>query len=283
VSAAAAFPALLGLAAAAASWFAWQFSRGWSLQQTARARVLAQQDLAASFVFVDPERVARVSAWLLAMLPLLAIAVDAPGAVLAVALLLWMLAPRVLGRAVRRARVRMLDAQLPAAADSLAAQLRAGLGLGQALGALATHQPAPLSQEVAFLLRRHRLGLTLDAALEEWPQRASSADLVLFVSALRVSRDLGSGLAEALERLGDTLRRRHMIEDRLRALTAQGRIQGIVVSLLPIALLAVLAWLEPAATQQFFTTREGLAALGLILALEIVGWWLIRRIVNIDV
>jgi tight adherence protein B len=103
------------------------------------------------------------------------------------------------------------------------------------------------------------------------------------VSALRVSRELGSGLAEALERLGDTLRRRHMIEDRLRALTAQGRIQGIVVSLLPIALLAVLAWLEPDATQQFFTTREGLAALGLILALEIVGWWLIRRIVNIDV
>lgn len=283
MSAAAAFAALLGLTAAAASWFAWQFSRGWSIQQAARARVLAQEDLAANFVFIDPERVARLSAWLLALLPLFAIWADAPGVVIAVALLLWMLAPRLLGRGLRRARVRMLDAQLPAAADALAAQLRAGLGLGQALGVLATHQPAPLSQELALLLRRHRLGLTLDAALEEWPQRASSADLVLFVSALRVSRELGSGLAEALERLGDTLRRRHMIEDRLRALTAQGRIQGIVVSLLPIALLAVLAWLEPAATQQFFTTREGLAALGLILALEIVGWWLIRRIVKIDV
>lgn len=283
MSAAAAFATLLGVAAAAASWFAWQFSRDWSIQQATRARVLAQQDLAASFVFVDPERVARLSAWLLAMLPLVAVWADAPGVVLALALLLWMLAPRLIGRGLRRARVRMVDAQLPAAADSLAAQLRAGLGLGQALGVLAAHQPAPLSQEVALLLRRHRLGLTLDAALEEWPQRASSADLVLFVSALRVSRDLGSGLADALERMGDTLRRRHMIEDRLRALTAQGRIQGIVVSLLPLALLAVLAWLEPGATQQFFTTREGLAALGLIITLEIVGWWLIRRIVNIDV
>jgi tight adherence protein B len=106
---------------------------------------------------------------------------------------------------------------------------------------------------------------------------------VLFVSAMRISRDLGSGLAEALERLGDTLRRRRMLEDRIRTLTAQGRFQGIVVSLLPVGLLAVLAWLEPDATRQFFTTDKGIAALGLIVALELAGWWLIRRIVHIDV
>jgi tight adherence protein B len=60
-------------------------------------------------------------------------------------------------------------------------------------------------------------------------------------------------------------------------------VQGIVVSLLPLGLLVVLAWLEPDATRQFFTTDTGLAALGLIVALECAGWWLIRRIVNIDV
>lgn len=276
-------PVLLALAVAFAGWFAWELTRRWSVRQAGLARGLARDDLAANFVFIDPERLARVSAWLLALLPLLALLLDAHVAVIAFALLLWVLAPRAAGRWLRRARARELQGQLPAAADALAAQLRAGLGLGQALGVLAAHQPAPLAQELALLLRRHRLGVTLDAALEEWPRRVSSADLVLFVSALRVSRELGSGLAEALERLGDTLRRRHMLEDRLRALTAQGRIQGIVVSLLPLALLAVLAWLEPQATQQFFTTPQGLSALGLIIVLEAVGWWLIRRIVNIDV
>lgn len=277
------FSALLVLSVAAAGWLAWQLGQRWSRHQANLARKLAEQDLAASFVFIDPERSARWSAWVLAGIPLVALWADAPALLVALALLLWMLAPRAIGRVLRRVRRRLLDAQLPTASDALAAQLRAGLGLGQALGVLAAHQPPPLAQELALLLRRHRLGLTLDAALEEWPRHSSSADLVLFVSALRVSRELGSGLAEALERLGDTLRRRHMIEDRIRTLTAQGRFQGVVVSVLPLVLLAVLSWLEPQATQQFFSTRQGLAALGAIIVLEVVGWWLIWRIVNIDV
>lgn len=274
---------LLALAAAACGWLAWQAGRRWSLIQTQLARTLASDDLAASFVFVDPERIARVSAWLLAAIPLLAILSGLHLVFVLLAFAAWVMAPRVIRTTLRLWRRRHLEAQLPAAADALASQLRAGLGLSQALGVLAAHERPPLSQELALLLRRHRLGVTLDAALEEWPQRIGSADLVLFVSALRISRDLGSGLAEALERMGDTLRRRRMLEDRIRTLTAQGRFQGLVVSLLPLGLLAALAWLEPEATRQFFTTEKGLAALGLILVLELVGWWLIRRIVNIDV
>jgi len=278
-----AFPLLLSLAVGSLGWFAWHVSRRWSMHQAAAARAVAEQDLAASFVFIDAERIARASAWLLAAVPLLALWAHAHVALILCAVAVWVIAPRAIGRWLRQARRRQLEAQLPAAADALAAQLRAGLGLGQALGVLASHQRPPLAQELALLLRRHRLGLTLDAALEEWPRQSRSADLVLFVSALRVSRELGSGLAEALERLGDTLRRRHVIEDRIQALTAQGRSQGIVVSMLPLALLAVLAWLEPQATQQFFTTPLGLGALASIVVLEALGWWLIRRIVNIDV
>jgi tight adherence protein B len=274
---------LVAMTGAAAGWLAWQVSRDWSVRQTALARAIARDDLAANFVFVDPDRAARLSAGLLATVPIVAFVADAHVVLVVMALLLWVVAPRAIRRMVQRLRRQQLEAQLPSAADALASQLRAGLGLSQALAVLASHERPPLSQELALLLRRHRLGVTLDAALEEWPRRMGSADLVLFVSALRVSRELGSGLAEALERLGDTLRRRRMLEDRIRTLTAQGRVQGIVVSLLPLGLLIVLAWLEPDATRQFFTTDRGLAALGLIVALECAGWWLIRRIVNIDV
>jgi tight adherence protein B len=274
---------LTALAAAAVGWLGWLAGHLWSARQAQFARSLANDDLAASFVFVDPERVARVSAWLLAAIPLVAVLSGAHFVFVGLAFAVWLLAPRIIGGALRLIRRRQLEAQLPAAADALASQLRAGLGLSQALAVLGAHEQPPLSQELALLLRRHRLGVTLDAALEEWPRRVGSADLVLFVSAMRISRDLGSGLAEALERLGDTLRRRRMLEDRIRTLTAQGRFQGIVVSLLPVGLLAVLAWLEPDATRQFFTTDKGIAALGLIVALELAGWWLIRRIVHIDV
>jgi tight adherence protein B len=274
---------LAALAAAAVGWLGWFAGDQWSSRQAQLARTLASDDFAASFVFVDPERFARVSAWLLAAIPLLALLSGAHLVFVVLALAVWLLAPRIIRGTLRTMRRRQIEAQLPAAADALASQLRAGLGLSQALAVLAAYERPPLSQELALLLRRHRLGVTLDAALEEWPQRLASVDLVLFVSALRISRELGSGLAEALERLGDTLRRRRMLEDRIQTLTAQGKFQGIVVSLLPVGLLAVLAWLEPDATRQLFTTDKGIAALALIVALQIAGWWLIRRIVNIDV
>lgn len=275
--------ALVAAAAAACGWLLWHASRTWSMRQATLARTLARDDLAASFVFVDPDRLARLAAWVLVAVPVVTVIAGGHPLVVAFALLFWVLAPRITRRWLRSHRRRQLEIQLPDAAEALASQLRAGLGLSQALGVLAAHERPPLSQELVLLLRRHQLGLTLDAALDEWPRRLASADLMTFVSALRVSRELGSGLAEALERLGDTLRRRRTLEDRIIALTAQGRIQGVVVSMLPVVLLVVLGWLEPDATRQFFTTERGMAAIAVVIALQVTGWWLIRRIVNIDV
>jgi tight adherence protein B len=258
-------------------------TRYFSQRRVAAAMHLAGDELAALFVFVDPQRVARASAFLLLAAPVVVLTLGGPVWLLLVALGLWLATPALLLRWLRQRRCRRFEAQLPEAVMSLAAQLRAGLALGQALNVLAEHQAAPLGQELMLVLRRHRLGLALDAALAELPLRVRSRDAESFVAALRIARETGAGLADALQRLGDTLRRRRMIEDRIRALTAQGRTQGVVVSLLPAVLVLALLLLEPDATGRLFSTPAGWAALATVVALEIAGWLLIRRIVNIDV
>ncbi len=254
-----------------------------SRNRVTAAKRLAGDELAALFVFVDPHRVARVGALLLLAVPLAVVALDGPLWSMALALVVWLGIPRVLLVWLRQRRRRRFEAQLPEAVISLAAQLRAGLSIGQALDVLAQHQPAPLGQELTLVLRRHRLGLALDAALGELPGRVRSRDAEMFIAALRIARETGAGLAEALQRLGDTLRRRRMLEDRILALTAQGRIQGLVVSLLPAVLVLALLAIEPEATGRLFSTATGGAALATVAALEVAGWLLIRRIVNIDV
>lgn len=257
--------------------------RDFSRRRVAAALRLAGEELEALFVFVDPQRVARLSALLLLSLPVAVLVFDGSPWLMGFALGLWLATPRLLLHGLRARRRRRFEAQLPEAVVSLASLLRAGLALPQALAVLAEHQAAPLGQELSLVLRRHRLGLVLDAALGELPLRIRSRDADMFVAALRIARESGAGLADALQRLGDTLRRRRMIEDRIRALTAQGRVQGVIVSLLPVLLVIALLLIEPEATGRLFSTPLGWAALATIVALETAGWLLIRRIVNIDV
>jgi tight adherence protein B len=100
---------------------------------------------------------------------------------------------------------------------------------------------------------------------------------------LRVTHELGGNLGESLLRLAALLRSRQAVESRIRSLTAQGRLQGVIVGILPLLLLVVLCFMEPAAMSMLFTHPAGWAVLGLIAMLEVVGFLLIRRIVAIDV
>jgi tight adherence protein B len=108
-------------------------------------------------------------------------------------------------------------------------------------------------------------------------------DFVLFVTCVRVARDLGGNLAEAVERLAASLRRKLVMEDRIDALTAQGRLQGWIVGLLPVFLAGVLAWLEPDAMRRLYTTPIGWSVLAVLAVLLGAGALLIRKIVRIDI
>jgi tight adherence protein B len=244
---------------------------------------LAQQGLADLFLFVEPARLFRWSLAALSVLLALAYALGGGAFALAATAAAGLALPRAVQSALRRRRARRLVRQLPDALSALAGALRAGLGLPQALATLAEQQPGPLRDEFALVLRKQRLGLSLDHALVELGARIGRPEYDLFVTSVRIARELGSNLAESLERLADTLRRKSATEAKIEALTAQGRLQGWIVGLLPLGLMGVLNWLEPQAMRALWTTPAGWTVLGIVAVLLGLGALSIARIVKIDV
>jgi tight adherence protein B len=244
---------------------------------------VAEHGLADLFVFVDPRRLRFASAAFVIAVLVVVVAAGAPPAVAAMACVVAFAGPALVHRWLRRRRERQLVAQLPDSLDALAGGLRAGLGLAQALAALAEQQPAPTRHEYALLLRKQRLGMSMDQALEELAARAPRQEFVLFVTAVRIAREVGGNLAETLDRLSDTLRRKLAMEERIDALTSQGRLQGWVVGTLPLLLLWVLHLLEPETMRTLYTTPHGWGVLAVLAVLLGIGALLIRRIVRIDV
>lgn len=190
--------------------------------------------------------------------------------------------PRTATALLASRRRRKLVGQLPDALQLWAGLLRSGLGLSAALLQLGSRQSGPLGEELRLVLAESRLGIPLDRAFSALCQRSGCADLRMLSTLLHTHRELGGNLAEALDRLSATLRSRLAMEARIQSLTAQGRMQGTVVGLLPLFLALVLSFMEPAAMHALFSTRAGAACIAVILALEVSGFLLIRRIVRID-
>ena len=235
------------------------------------------------FLFVDPARLYALNlaltllgagtVWLLTGSVVVALA-------LAIALAL---SPSLVFRWLRVRRIEQLERQLPDALQMLAGTARAGLSLPAAIRQVSTELAPPLQQELLLVQHEQRLGVALDDALENLARRIPAQPVKLMVSAMRIANETGGGLAETLERTASTLRSQHAMELKIRALTAQGKLQAWVVGLLPVFLLWVLARMEPEAMSLLWTTQLGWGVLGAVIVMELIGVLLIRRIVAIDI
>ena len=201
---------------------------------------------------------------------------------LAVAIVL-VLSPSLVLRWLRARRIEHVEQQLPDALQMLAGTARAGLSLPAAIRQVSTELAPPLQQELLLVQHEQRLGVSLDDALENLARRIPAQPVKLMVSAMRIANETGGGLAETLERTATTLRSQHAMELKIRALTAQGKLQAWVVGLLPVFLLWVLHRMEPEAMAQLWTTQLGWGVLAAVIVMEFVGVLLIRRIVAIDI
>jgi len=184
---------------------------------------------------------------------------------------------------LHRRRRQKLTAQLPDSVMLLAGALRSGSSVLQALSYAAHETPAPLGPELEWLLREQRLGLGLDRALNNLEERLNLEEFKLIVAAIRIAQETGGNLAETLERLGETLRRKAVLEGKIDALTAQGRLQGWVMALLPMVVALALTVIEPDAMRPLYQTWQGVLFGGVLLMFEGLGFYFIRRIVAIDV
>lgn len=190
------------------------------------------------------------------------------------------------GLVLRRLRARRNEAfrqQMPDLLMLVAGGLRAGNGLAQALAQAAGEIEAPARQELGLVLREQRLGVGLEQALSSLARRMPVEETTLFASALRIGAESGGSMAETLESLADATRRKLAIEGKVRALTAQGRLQAWVMGALPAVLALLLFAVEPVAMRALIDTWQGWAVCAAVLVLQATGVLMIRRIVAIDV
>ncbi|MDY3330621.1 MAG: type II secretion system F family protein, partial [Pelistega sp.] len=173
--------------------------------------------------------------------------------------------------------------QLPMMLSMLASALKAGAGIQGALKTVVQEAQAPLSQEFGLVMREQRLGLSLDEALANLALRMPAEATYLVVSSLKISAQTGGNLAEALERVANTLRAVKQIEDKIEALTSQGKFQAKVMVCLPIVLMFALNIGDVQVLSMLWETSLGWAVLVTIIFLELCGIFFIRKIVRVDI
>ena len=234
-------------------------------------------------LFVDAQRLFRWNLLLAVLVMLVIRLLTGSWLLMATAVVgLAMLPNLVLVRLARQRRLRFAG-QLPDALMLVAAAIRAGASLPLALRQMSQEMAAPCGQEFELMLREQRLGVTLDDALGSLERRMRGDDLRLFTAAIRIAGDSGGNLAETLERLADSIRRKITVEGKISALTAQGRLQGWIMTLLPPAVAAALFAIEPEAMEPLIATWQGWIVCGVIAVLELAGLLFIRRIMDIDI
>lgn len=191
--------------------------------------------------------------------------------------------PRLYVRWLKKRRFDQFEKQLPDALLMVSGAMRAGASLTVAMESMVKEQKPPLSQEFDLLLREQRVGVDFDTALKNMEKRLPVQDFIMVVSGMRISREVGGNLADILETLADTLRMKHQMEGKIKALTAQGKMQGLVMTSLPLFLMFILTHMEPEAMAPLYDTLVGWATLSVIAVMEVIGYVAIQKIVSIDV
>jgi tight adherence protein B len=195
----------------------------------------------------------------------------------------WQNGESPLARWLDQRRRDKFNAQLPDALATMSNALRAGFSISQAFDSVVAQGERPMSEEFAILQRQLRIGMSFEDALESMSGRVGSDDLTLVTTAILVSRRTGGNVTEIFDKISETIRGRSRIERKVRTLTAQGRMQGVVVSVMPVFLGVVMTILKPNLMIPFFCSLYGAVSIAATVVLIAVGWLIIRRIIRIDV
>jgi tight adherence protein B len=190
-----------------------------------------------------------------------------------------------------RRRLRAFEDQLSQTLNLWVNALRSGYSVLQSMEAIATELPPPVSTEFERVVQEVRLGLSVPQALSNMLRRMPSDDLDLIVTAVNIQREVGGNLAEVLDTISFTIRERVRIKGEIRTLTAQGRLSGWIISLLPIGLAFILLTINADYMSQLWVDLPprvgpvpcGWLVIGAGLIMMGIGIYLIQRIVDIEV
>ena len=191
--------------------------------------------------------------------------------------------PTLIVKSKKKAILKKIDQQLPDTIMLLSNSLKAGYSFMQAVDVASKELPAPISLEFKQLLKEVNLGVNSETALESLSTRVQSEDMKLVILAVLIQRQIGGNLSEILDNISETIRSRIKIKGEISVLTAQGRISGFVISLMPVVLCFALFAVNPSYIIVLFTDPLGLMMIGIAAAMQFVGILFIRKIIRIEV
>jgi len=183
----------------------------------------------------------------------------------------------------RSARLKKFGAQLPEAMELVARALRAGHSLAAGLHVVADEMPEPISKEFGRVYEEQNLGVSLEDALNHMCDRVPNLDLRFFVTSVNIQRQTGGDLAEILDRIGHVIRERFKILGQVKALTAEGRLSGVVLIAMPIGLFLMMLHMKYDYIELLWTDPMGQKMSGGAIILMIIGSYAIKKIVDIKV
>jgi tight adherence protein B len=251
-------------------------------QYQERYVVKSMNDLSDMFLFIDPRQMLILNVASMCLLGLFSWVVFNPLVAFG-SFVFGFFLPMMLVKHYRKRRISKFNTQLVDALQAMANAFKAGLTFQQAIEHVARESQAPLAQEFGLFVKEAKLGVPIEEALVNMGKRVGSDDLELVVTATNISRQLGGNMAEMFETLSATIRERFRLEGKIDALTSQGKLQGWVVASMPLILGMVLNYMRPDLMQPMLDHVFGYILVGAIALMEIMGIFIIRRIVNIDI
>lgn len=186
-----------------------------------------------------------------------------------------------------RRRLRMFNDQMLDTLTLLANAVKAGYSMVQAMEMVAKESPPPMGTEFGRVIREVSLGVTIEEALTNLKERVPSNELDLMVTVIMIQRQIGGNLSEILDSIASTIRERNKLNGMISALTAQGRMSGLVIGGLPFALTGVLYTINPGYISLLWTYHKGaFHAYYLIIMcifMELIGFIIINKIITVEV
>jgi len=191
--------------------------------------------------------------------------------------------PMVIIDGKRRARMKKLVEQLPEVFELISQSLRAGHSLGSGLQLVGTQLPDPAGTIFSRVFLEQNFGVKIEDALKALADRVDQLDIRLFVTAILVQKQSGGNLTEVLDKISGVIRDRIKVLGQAKALTAEGRMSGTILCILPVIVFLVVWGLNPGYLDVLLFERTGQFMLGGALVLQLIGMLIIRKIVNIKV
>ncbi|MBP9674733.1 MAG: type II secretion system F family protein [Bacteriovoracaceae bacterium] len=194
----------------------------------------------------------------------------------------WKL-PRPIVNYLVAKRVKKYQGQLVDGLTLLANGLRAGLSVPQSLGMVVNELSDPLAQEFNLILQQNKIGVPLEECFENLIKRVPTQDNQMFVTSVNILRETGGNLAETFDTICDVIRERIRLQQKIETYVAQGMTQGLVIFCMPFALGTLYALSDPQSMVPLFTTPLGIIMLVVALGFNLLGGYIILKIVDIKV